>query len=601
MLGQEAMQAVWEKWRYRTFKTIRFDKKMDFFVTLSIVVVSLVLYSSTIWLLHRSTKADAMQLESQRLGSLAGNIADDLDNYKEMAIALNIADSLQQYIRSDRENDSYSYFRTVTLLSDTLRFICQLDRDIDFIAVYSDKTDDYIFQGNIGLGGKDFQTKLEQSHARSIPFDKGEIRMDYTDAFTKEGEPSVTVFFPIYSVTRLDRKLGLLCMSMQNHTLSELMFGSSNTRNMVSLVDGQGNTIVTSGANRHQGERFDEIGSVADSEGTFVHAGQQYLFASVPGSTLCLVEGIDDVFVGSELARISLVIFLIMIVLIAISLSLSRKLVQTAYAPMETVLHAMRQVENHDRLELRIDDARFGEDFVQIAQGFNAMMNEINLLISRVEEERRLKEKMRYYALQTQITPHFLYNTLECIHWQALADGNRKISSLVMALGSFYKIGLSEGKELIPLGKELEHVKNYLFIQNMRYGNIIDLAVSVDEAFAAVPIPRITLQPLVENAIYHGIRVKQGNTGRVSIDASLECEDLVVEVSDNGSVSDSLIGRMNRAIESQDGEFGFGIRNVHQRIRLGFGAAYGLSFMKNREGGLTVSIRLPYEKDGAHA
>jgi two-component system sensor histidine kinase YesM len=584
-----------KNWR-KTFSTTRFDKKMDLFVAFSIIAVSMVLFFSTILLLHRSTVQESIQLDVQRLAALANSIEDDLGNYKEMAIALNISDSLQQYIKTDRDANPVSYYTNATLFSDTLRFICQLDQNINFISVYNEKTEDYVFRGNIGLGGKDFKTKLQESYMQSLQFDKGITRMDYTDSFTKEGYPSVNIFFPIYSVTKLDQSYGLLCISIENRNFNELALGLVNQQKTISLVDAKGNNLVRSMA-RAETDWSPYIESMTAESGRFEKEGILCIYQQIPDCSLYLVQEVDSSPIGTKLIQISLIIFLIMIVLIFLSLWLSRKLVKTAYAPMETVLHAMRQVKNHDTLELRIDDNRFGEDFVQIAQGFNAMMNEINFLIVQVEEEQKLKEKMRYYALQTQITPHFLYNTLECIHWQALADGNRKISALVMALGSFYKIGLSEGKEMISLGKEIEHVQNYLVIQTMRYGNIIESSFSVDPSFFPVSIPRITLQPLVENAIYHGIRVKQGKAGLVSIKAYAQDNMLIIEVSDTGGISDEEIKKMNRSIDLADDTYGFGIRNVHQRIKLGFGSAYGLSFSKNLEGGLTVIIRLPLHED----
>ena len=157
------------------------------------------------------------------------------------------------------------------------------------------------------------------------------------------------------------------------------------------------------------------------------------------------------------------------------------RLIRQFYRPINSVVNTMGAVED-GRLDVRIDAESIQEsdpDSRKLADGFNSMMDEINLLMKQVKEEQHQMEQIRFNALQSQIKPHFLYNALECIHWQAVADGNRKISVLVKALAQYYRICLSKGKEIIPLELELEHVKAYMTIQQMRYGDIIEMELYV--------------------------------------------------------------------------------------------------------------------------
>lgn len=206
-------------------------------------------------------------------------------------------------------------------------------------------------------------------------------------------------------------------------------------------------------------------------------------------------------------------------------------------------------------------------------------------------------EQIRFNALQSQIKPHFMYNALECIHWQAVADGNRKISVLVKSLAQYYRICLSKGKEIIPLRLELEHVKAYITIQQMRYGDIINMELCIPEELLDINIPKMTLQPLVENSIYHGIRVKEGKKGKVEITAYSDGKDVQIVVSDSGTGMGSReIEEMNRSISIHDDSFGYGVRNVNKRIELMFGKPYGLRFTGNENGGVTVVVRLPLHR-----
>jgi two-component system sensor histidine kinase YesM len=196
--------------------------------------------------------------------------------------------------------------------------------------------------------------------------------------------------------------------------------------------------------------------------------------------------------------------------------------------------------------------------------------------------------------LQSQIQPHFLYNTLDCIHWQAKAEGNEEISVLVKALAQYYRLCLSKGKDVIRIEQEMEHVKNYLIIQNIRYDNIIECEINIDDNCRASLIPKITLQPLVENSIYHGIKVKEGKKGVIKITCQKKGDEVIITVEDNGTgMTEEQINEMNQSISQYDKDFGYGIQNVNKRIEILFGREYGLHYEKNNLGGVTVVIHLP--------
>ena len=217
------------------------------------------------------------------------------------------------------------------------------------------------------------------------------------------------------------------------------------------------------------------------------------------------------------------------------------------------------------------------------------------MLMEQVKMEQHQIEQIRFNALQSQIQPHFLYNTLECIHWQAMVDGNGEISTLVKALAKYYRICLSGGHDVIPLKMELEHVRNYLIIQNMRYDDIIGSEFDVEEAASDVMIPKLTLQPLVENSIYHGIKVKEGKTGSLFLKVRKRSSDVLITLADTGTgMSQQQIDEMNQHLSEYDDSFGYGVRNVNKRIELLYGEEFGLYYLRNESGGVTVEIRLPY-------
>lgn len=262
---------------------------------------------------------------------------------------------------------------------------------------------------------------------------------------------------------------------------------------------------------------------------------------------------------------------------------------------MNRVVITMEGV-SEGKLDERIDMTSMDADSRKLAEGFNSMMDRIDMLMEQVKLEQHQLEQISFNALYAQIKPHFLYNTLECIHWQAVADGNKEISVMVKAMAQYYRVCLSRGKELIALEQELEHIRSYLVIQNMRYDNIIDLEDGIPEGFYSVKIPKMTLQPLVENAIYHGIRIKEGGKGKIILKIQRKGEDVYLYLQDSGSgMTQREIDEMNQSLSQYDETFGYGVRNVNKRIELMFGKGYGLCYFRNEHGGVTVEIHLPFD------
>jgi two-component system sensor histidine kinase YesM len=178
-----------------------------------------------------------------------------------------------------------------------------------------------------------------------------------------------------------------------------------------------------------------------------------------------------------------------------------------------------------------------------------------------------------------------------------LLDGNKNVSRMVKALANFYRLCLSKGKDIISLSQELANVENYLIIQNMRYSDIAECEISIDDAFKNVLIPKLTLQPLIENSIYHGIRVKDGYKGKILVSAKGEGDKIIISIADNGAGMDQeQIDEINNSISIFDEKTGYGLRNVHKRIEILFGSGYGLYYRKNEYGGVTVDVLLPKGK-----
>lgn len=247
-------------------------------------------------------------------------------------------------------------------------------------------------------------------------------------------------------------------------------------------------------------------------------------------------------------------------------------------------------------LEASIDENSFGE-FIVLEDQYNHMLEKIKWLMEKNREDQKALQKAELSALQAQIAPHFLYNTLDTIIWLVAAGENEKAMETIENLSIFFKTGLSKGVDWVGVQREIEHVRSYLSIQQSRYSDILSYEIHVDESMLHYDMLKMILQPIVENAIYHGIK-NTAVDGKIEILGWMEGDCLYFEVRDNGAgmeaeEAESLNRRMQENTQPyEDKENGFGLYNVNRRIRLYYGDGYGIRIHSARDEGTTVSIRL---------
>lgn len=263
--------------------------------------------------------------------------------------------------------------------------------------------------------------------------------------------------------------------------------------------------------------------------------------------------------------------------------------------PINKLLKSMKGVENGEFKKVHI---KTGNDEIgKLKDGYNIMIEEIQTLIDKIIKEQKVKRKAELNVLQEQIKPHFLYNTFDAISALSLSGQNKEVYNVTKALGSYYRTSLSKGSEVISIAKELEIVENYLVIQKVRYGDMFAVEFDVDENVNDYKMLKLTLQPLVENALYHGIKNK-GENGVIRVSAKLgdDCVKLVVE--------DDGIGMEQEDIDKITGDkasdkaFSFGLRGTIERLRIYYGCDDVLSIESVKGCGTKVIITIPTNAKG---
>lgn len=221
----------------------------------------------------------------------------------------------------------------------------------------------------------------------------------------------------------------------------------------------------------------------------------------------------------------------------------------------------------------------------EVTRQFNAMLDQIDQLMADVRRQEEATRQYELQALSSQINPHFLYNTLDTIIWMAEFQDGQRVVQVTKSLATYFRLALNQGKDLISLSDEINHVRQYLFIQKQRYGDKLEYEIAEDPDFDNLVLPKLVLQPLVENALYHGIKEKDGQ-GHIKVSVHKKDSGLIIRIEDDG------VGFQNPddSSQSQLKRGGVGLQNVDQRLKLHFGGNYQMKINSAPEKGTTVEI-----------
>ena len=403
---------------------------------------------------------------------------------------------------------------------------------------------------------------------------------------------------------------GVILINLNMNKITEICNSfQEKQENFICIINDKGE-LVYEQQNGKERFAFDEkenrqelntaLGKTKESCFRLNYRGEKYLVTRTDMKTTgwTLVSMVPYKSVMAETMAISGVMILAVAITLIVTLLLLNRILTGVVKPLKKLEKYMVQVnpDNMDqRMEILTDD-----EIGHLSMKFNQMMDRIRNLKEQVIEEQEDKRKYELQALQAQINPHFLYNTLDSIIWMAETNDSN-IVAMTEALAKLFRISLNKGNEEISLERELEHVKNYLIIQSMRYADKFTYEISAEPGVERCRTIKLILQPIVENCIYHGIKKKRG-TGKITIRAYRREQNLIIEVSDDGCGMPEEICRkiLSDEIESENiSGSGIGVKNVNERIQLRFGKKYGLSYSSEEGVGTTVTYVLPYNEGGS--
>jgi two-component system sensor histidine kinase YesM len=422
------------------------------------------------------------------------------------------------------------------------------------------------------------------------------------------GDPSaggggVRVVRGVFSRQNVNELVGVIQFELPEDVLKTSLSNSVLTENTsVMLMDGAGSVLCSAGAQSpernlpiwSQLRRIRNDDFATESWGTISSGGGRYLVGSrsIENSDWILFFVLPYRDIVRMSARPTRQILFVFLLFVPLTLLLAFFVSSSGTRRIQDLIRQMGRVVQGDfAVQLHPGNR---DEIGELTRSFNYMITRIERL---VEDKYRLGQEVKSLelkALQAQINPHFLYNTLDLVNWMSVRYKAHEIGTLVNALSRFYKLSLSRGEDTVSLREELEHVRTYVQIQNMRYGDNIELRIDVTEALLGCPILKLVMQPLVENCIFHGILPKNEEAGRIRITGELLEGCLFLHVQDDGvGMSEQRISEVLSGSATTQDHHGYGVRNIHERLRLSYGDGFGLSYRSEPMKGTTVTIKIP--------
>jgi two-component system sensor histidine kinase YesM len=280
-----------------------------------------------------------------------------------------------------------------------------------------------------------------------------------------------------------------------------------------------------------------------------------------------------------------IIIFMVVLIIIANSITNPIRRLQKEMAEIESL--------NYDgSLQSEVEGTK---EVVELNKSFNSMMGRIKELMQSIVEEKEEQRKSELKALQNQINPHFLYNTLDSVIALIDKGENEQAEKMIVALSKFFRISISKGHNVIPLTNEIEHAKYYLLIQKMRFGDTFSYDISVEPGLENYYVVKLILQPIVENSIGHGL--KEGEEGHINIKAYIQDKFIRFDVSDDGyGMTPSKVEELQKSLIDNTVYKGVGLKNVFQRLRIYYGNEANVLIHSEEDVGTTISILIPKKK-----
>lgn len=579
------------------FKSVK-TTMLCLFSLLIVITMAIFLFISVDY-----TKKTVLENSTDYTSRLVRQVNRDIDSYidymENISSMIIQGGDVQRYLfmKMPKEETEEVYGRIVTQFNT----VVETRQDISNIAVVTPERD-FIINGGMDKLNENVSLQDVEWFEKALEGDESILTASHVQHVIRNNYKWVVTLSKGIENPQTGENGGVFFIDLNYKLLKDLCENNSlATNSYVFIVDEAGKIIYHPKQQLlYNGLKEERIGEVLEcaSDSYFVTdergGGEGKLYTvSVSEKTGWRVVGVADI---SELMKnkeeTESVYVLTAVILLGIAMVLAIFLATAITRPIKELKDSMKEVEkgNFENTAVVI---RSDSEIDSLGNSFNLMTAKIRQLMKQNIYEQEEKRKSEMKALRSQINPHFLYNTLDSIIWMAEGGKNKEVVRMTSALARLLRQSISNDNERIPLEKEVDYAGSYLTIQKMRYKDKLEYEIEVAEDIKKEEIINLILQPLVENAIYHGIKYK-GSKGLIRIVGYGEGDHIVLKVIDNGIGMDeaALKGIFDKS-RASEGNNGVGVHNVQTRIRLYYGAEYGLHFESTLGEGTTVTIIIP--------
>ena len=524
-----------------------------------------------------------------------------------------IKNNLITVINLYKYNTDLALYLSQTEAGNVQKNVSELDeKRKNFDVVFKDIGFEYdiVIQGENGFvyssykeGSYDFESLKTQLWYKKSYDEQGDMSfVSYKNSFMREKEKATYVFGGFSKIEDASGNvLGTILVSVDENVL-ESLYAGFETQGNVYIFDKKGNVVSSRdksilGKNMIGAENFRKLYGNGSSH-IIKKLGKYYFLSNCYDSQTgwTIVEEIPCEIMFSVLINMTGYLAVSMVVFLFTAAFISYRQAKSISKPIASLCQSMKRVSSGEFICVQEENAC--NEVLALGKSFNSMSGKIKELLEDIRNNEKEKRKSEMDFLRAQINPHFLYNTLFSI--QCMAELN-KIGQAVKMIKAFIALlrkTLSTDRDLIPLREELENTKSYLELERIRYSNIMDYEIEVSKELESCQVPALILQPIVENAIFHGLEAKDSG-GLIVLEVLKDGEDLLINISDDGKGMNSRRLKEVRArinLDEDEARKSIGLVNVSGRIKINFGKEYGLTIDSEENIGTCVSVRLPIIK-----
>ena len=592
------------------FKSIQ----SSIFCAVSILVLSAVLAVTVVSL--RYTNSSIYQNSVMYTQTIIGQLNQNIDSYISYMdnIASLVAGSgdAYKYLYSESGIDALSlkeYNQCRQRLTEQFKTILKGRSDIRNIGIVRRENESSSLFNN-GMSTRNQNLKLDTQHwyADAVgKYDHYNLTSSHVQNVISGERPWViTLSRGIRNYTGEGDSDGVVFIDLNYSAISELCTQNSvGTKGYVFILDQDGNIVYHPQQQQLYNElQTENISLIMNAKTDVVTAGKgddEKIYAlshsETTGWTIVGCMNMSELLKNSRKARSIYV--LVALGLIAVALVISSEIARNITFPIQKLRDSMKRVQKGDFSAAEIE-VYSDNEIGSLTRSFNVMTHKIQDLMAQNIQEQEQKRKIELKALQSQINPHFLYNTLDSIIWMAEGKKNEEVVLMTASLARLLRQSISIENELVTIGQEVEYVRSYLTIQKMRYKDKLEFEINVDPRITHAQIIRLVLQPIVENAIYHGLKYKESK-GMLKVHGYELGERIIIDITDDGvGMDEETLKHIYDKHKVNYHSNGVGVYNVQQRLVLYYGKEYGIIYHSEKGKGTTATVVIPKKQEDVH-